>query len=225
MKRPRPQEAVSRIDQIYGAAARLFVTKGYAGTSMEDIAQAVGITKAGLYHFVTGKEELSLNLIIWAYEVYDRDVYFPAQGILDPLERLRFIIRGHLYNVGQHRGASGNPVTVLLDDPAALTREQQKAITERKNTYFNFMRDCLLAIKARGELNDIDPTVGTFTLIGIILWLARWHRLDGPLSLDKIVTQMTEAALRGVVRLEVLEARGMVAPQSTFAEAGGPPPG
>jgi TetR/AcrR family transcriptional regulator, cholesterol catabolism regulator len=204
-----PQVAESRINQIYGVAAQLFVAKGFAATSMNDIARAVGITKAGLYHFVTSKDELALNLITWAYDVYDRDVYVPAQGISDPLERLQFTVRAHLYNVGQHRGAPGNPVTVLLDDPAALALQHRRSITQRKNVYFNFMRDTLAALKERGELNDIDPTVGTFSLLGMILWLARWHRVDGVLSLDEIIAQMTEIALRGVVRLEVLDARGM----------------
>jgi AcrR family transcriptional regulator len=219
-----PQVAESRIDQIYGVAAQLFVAKGFAATSMNDIARAVGITKAGLYHFVTSKDELALNLITWAYDVYDRDVYVPAQGISDPLERLQFAVRAHLYNVGQHRGASGNPVTVLLDDPAALAPEHHRGIIKRKSVYFNFMRDNLAALKARGELNDIDPTVGAFSLLGMILWLARWHRPEGALSLDEIVAQMTEIALRGVVRLEVLEARGMTSTRRPPFESSRAPP-
>lgn len=190
-------------------AARLFTEKGFAATPMSEIARAVGITKAGLYHFVRSKDELALNLITWAYDVYDRDVFIPAQGISDPLERLRFIVRGHLYNVGQHRGASGNPVTMLLDDPAALTPTHRREITKRKNAYYRFLRDTLVSLKLRGELADVDPTVAAFSLLGMILWLARWHRADGRLSLDEIVAEMTQIALRGVLRPEALEAKGM----------------
>ena len=218
------QVAESRIDQIYNVAAQLFVAQGFAATSMSQIAQAVGITKAGLYHFVKSKDELALNLITWAYDVYDRDVYIPAQGISDPLERLQFTVRSHLYNVGQHRGVPGNPVTVLLDDPAALSSAHKRSITERKHVYFAFLRDTLAALKARAELIDIEPTVGAFSLLGMILWLARWHRTDGRISLDEIVAEMTEIALRGVVRAEVLEARGMAqarrAPSAASPSAG-----
>src|ERR1700761_5360376 len=120
----------SRASQIYAAGARLFVEKRFAATSMSEIAAAVGITKAGLYHFVESKDELALNLITWAYDVYDRDVYIPAQGISDPFDRLRFIVRSHLYTVGHNRGGvAGNPVTVLLDDPAALTPQHRRAIS------------------------------------------------------------------------------------------------
>jgi AcrR family transcriptional regulator len=198
-----------RVNQIYREAARLFVQNGFAATSMSDIARAVGITKAGLYHFVTSKDELALNLITWAYDIYDRDVYIPAQGISDPLERLQFIVRGHLYNVGTHRNAAGNPVTLLLDDPAALNSLHRRTIARRKSDYFHFLRTTLAALKARGDLIDIDPTVAAFSLLGQILWLARWHKADGPLSLDEIVAQMTEIALRGVIRAEVLEAKEM----------------
>jgi AcrR family transcriptional regulator len=219
-----PQVPESRYNRIYNVAARLFVAKGFAATSMNDIAQAVGITKAGLYHFVKSKDELSLNLITWAYDVYDRDVYIPAQGISDPLERLQFCVRAHLYNVGQHRGPSGNPVTVLLDDPAALAPAHREAIVRRKNVYFNFMRDTLAALAERGELNDVDPTVAAFSLIGMILWLARWHRAGGRISLDEIVAEMTEIALRGVVRHEVLEARGMTSARRPPSAANHAPP-
>ncbi|MFN9928753.1 MAG: TetR/AcrR family transcriptional regulator, partial [Phenylobacterium sp.] len=51
-----------RARQIYLQAARLFVEKGYDGASMSDIAAAVNITKAGLYHFVRSKEEVLLTL-------------------------------------------------------------------------------------------------------------------------------------------------------------------
>lgn len=211
----------SRLGQIYREAARLFVEKGFAATSMNEIAAAVGITKAGLYHFVKSKDELALNLITWAYDVYDRDVFFPAQGISDPLERLRFIVRSHLYNVGQHRGVAGNPVTVLLDDPAALTPAHRRVITRRKADYYNFLRDTLAALAERGELNDVDPTVASFSLLGMILWLARWHRDDGRLSLDDIVDQITEIALRGVVSPKTLADKRVA-----FAArpAGSPPP-
>jgi AcrR family transcriptional regulator len=217
----------SRLGQIYREAARLFVHKGFAAASMNDIAKAVGITKAGLYHFVKSKDELALNLITWAYDVYDRDVFFPAQGISDPLERLRFVVRAHLYNVGQHRGVAGNPVTVLLDDPAALTPAHRRAITRRKGAYYNFLRDTLAALAERGELNAIDPTVAAFSLIGMILWLARWHSADGRLSLDEIVDQMSEIALRGVVRPETLAARAVAfgaKPAPVNEPPGGPKP-
>ena len=207
MKR-RPAEF--RIAQIYNEAARLFVEQGFAATSMSEIARAVGITKAGLYHFVKSKDELALILITRAYVVYDRDVHIPAQGISDPLERLQFIVRSHLYNITRHRGPSGNPVTVLLDDPAALGDAHRREIARRKKTYYKFLRDTLLALKERGELNNLDPTVAAFSLLGMILWLARWHRTEGRLSIDDVVMQMTEIALRGVVRPDVLQAKGIL---------------
>jgi AcrR family transcriptional regulator len=203
----RAQNPETRIDQIYRESARLFVEKGFAAASMSDIAGAVGITKAGLYHFVKSKDELAVNLITWAYDVYDRDVFNPAQDISDPLDRLRFMIRAHLYNVGELRGVAGNPVTVLLDDPAALTPQHRRAITKRKAVYYEFLRDTLGALKARGELNDVDPAVAAFSLLGMILWLARWHKAGGRLTIDEIVEQMTEIALRSVLRPDVIQSK------------------
>ena len=215
VRRPPPG---SRIIQIYEAAARLFVERGYTATTLSDIASAVGITKAGIYHFIRTKEDLVNGLVAWAFEVYERDVDRPARLIADPMERLRFIVSNHLRNIGRHRvaphnptatgshatAAAGNPMTVLLDD-RSLPLPLQQAIVARQKGHMHLLRDTLAALAKRGELEDIDPTVAAFTLLGMIIWLSRWHRTDGRLSLDEIVHQMTGAALRSVVRPEALE--------------------
>lgn len=200
----------ARLAQIYAVAARLFIEKGVAATSMNDIAEAVGITKAGLYHFVPSKEELLKSLIVRAYEIYDRDVDRPARRIADPLQRLHFIIRNHLYNVGRHRTETQNPVTILLDDPAAVTPSTASLLVKRKRKYYALLRDTLDALEKRGQLADIDPTVAAFSLVGMILWLARWHRTGGRLSLDEIVTQMTAFAMRAVIPPGVLDVTGIL---------------
>ena len=61
-------------------------------------------------------------------------------------------------------------------------------------------------IKAKGGLADADPRVATFAIFGIILWLARWHRPDGPLTADAIVDQLTGTALRAVLTPEAIAA-------------------
>ena len=48
--------------------------------------------------------------------------------------------------------------------------------------YFDLVRDTLVELKAAGRLRDVDPTVATFSLIGMILWLPRWFRQGGRLD-------------------------------------------
>lgn len=190
---------VGRREQIYVHAAQLFCTRGFAATSMANIADAVGITKAGLYHFVASKEELLFTLMSFSMERLEEDVVAPARSIVDPAERLTAIVRGHLRSVMQVTTPVGNPLTIILEETSALSPDKAALIKARKAAYSAFVRDTLDEIKGAGKLADVDTRMATSAIMGIILWLARWHRPDGPLSVDDIVDNLSGIALRGVL--------------------------
>ncbi|MCA3581756.1 MAG: TetR family transcriptional regulator [Bradyrhizobium sp.] len=189
-----------RLEQIFFHAARLFVEKGVGNVSMTDIAKAVGITKAGIYYFVESKEDLLYTLMRWGMDVLERDVVEPAQQVADPALRLETIIRNHLLNIGRVQGPFGNPITILVDEPGQLGPERQADIDARKRAYFRFVRNTLAVLQREGKLADVDLNVATFSLIGMIVWMARWRRPGGAVELDQIVDQITRIALGGVLK-------------------------
>jgi AcrR family transcriptional regulator len=192
--------ASPRRREIYVHASRLFVEQGYDATSMSDIARAVKITKAGLYHFVESKEDLLFTIINWGMdELYD-EVVDPARAVEDPLERLKLIIRNHLSNIGRVASPYGNPVTRVVDEASALSPERRRAVEDRKRGYFELIRNTLVQLKEGGRLApEADPTVAAHSIIGAIMWMARWRRPQGRLSLDQVIEQITALALDGVL--------------------------
>lgn len=195
---------LGRREQIYIHAAQLFCTKGFAATSMANIADAVGITKAGLYHFVPSKEELLFTLMTFSMDRLEADVIRPAAVVRDPIARIRRIVRGHLESVTQVVTPVGNPLTMILEEQTGLSPEKAAIIRSRKSAYFHFVRSTLNEIKAMGHMAGADTRVATFAIFGIILWLARWHRPDGPLTTVEIVDQLTVMALRTVLPDELI---------------------
>ena len=194
-------EVLPRRTQIYLAASKLFVEKGFDGTSMSDIAAAVKITKAGLYHFVESKEDLLNVIVSFGMDELHRDVIVPAREVDDPLDRLKLIIGNHLENVGRVSTDAGNPMTIISDETSGLSEANRLVIERRKREYFDFVRATLDALKADGRLaTGINTTVATFSLLGMILWMARWRRPDGPLGLEEIISQITAMALGGLIR-------------------------
>lgn len=186
--------------QIYIEASKLFVARGFAGTSMSDIAEAVQITKAGLYHFVSSKEDLLFTMMTYAMDRLDLDVVQPALAVTDPLERLHVIVRNHALNVGQVATDTGSPLSIVVDEPAGLSPENRKIIDGRKRVYFDLLRGTLEALRDEGRLAaDTDTTVTAFTIIGMIMWIARWRRPEGRLSLEEVADQITRIVLSGVV--------------------------
>ena len=185
-----------RADHIYRVAAEVMCRKGYEATSMNDIANAVGLTKAGLYHYIEGKEDLLFQIMSYGMEMIDQDVMVPAKLVPDATERLQTIISRHAKRVIDVGGA----VSILLDEMYALTPAHRRVIKGRKRAYFELIRETLEQLSAESKLRDLSPTVATFCLFGMLSWVARWYRKDGKLSAEQVLSDLLEAALNSVLK-------------------------
>lgn len=187
-----------RLAEIYRTAAQIILRKGYDATSVNDIANALGVTKAGLYHYISGKKELLFDIMNFGLDELDEEVAAPADRIADPEERLRFMIAAHARLVTRGQGA----ITILVDEITALTPAQSRKITRRKREYFDRLRDVLEELKRAGRLHDVNTTAAAFSLLGMINWLSRWFRPDGPLTAEQAADELTRIALYGIFRPE-----------------------
>ena len=185
-----------RADHIYRVAAEVMCQKGYEATSMNDIADAVGLTKAGLYLYIHGKEDLLFQIMSYGMDMVDQDVMAPAKQAQGAVERLRTIISRHSKRVLEVGGA----VSILLDEMYALTPAHRRAIKGRKRAYFEFIRATLEELSVEGKLRNVTPTVATFCLFGMLSWVSRWYRKDGKLSSEQILNDLLEAALHSVLK-------------------------
>jgi AcrR family transcriptional regulator len=163
---------------------------------MDDIARALQMTKAGLYYYIKGKEELLFAVMTYAMDWLDREVIEPAVAEPDPEARLGLIIRRH----GHELMEGPRSLSILSDEVAALTPKHRRQIITRKRAYFDLIRDTLEQLKVRGRLADVDTTVAAFSLIGTLMWLPRWYRSEGRLSSEAIVAEISRMALGGLLR-------------------------
>lgn len=186
-----------RLAEVYRTAAQIILRKGYDATSINDIANALGMTKAGLYHYINGKKELLFDIMNFGLDELD-EVVTPAKSIADTDARLRFIIASHARLVTRGQGA----ITILVDEISALTPTQNRKITHRKRAHFDRLRDLLDELKSEGRLHEVDTTVATFSLLGMINWLSRWFRQDGALTEEQVAEQIVKIALHGLLRPE-----------------------
>ena len=170
--------------------------KGYEGTSMNDIAEAAGLTKAGIYHYIRGKEELLFEIMTYAMDNLDQRIVAPAQEVDDPEGRLRKIVECHTKSLIEGVGA----ITIVLEEMPALTAAHRRIIKARKRGYFDFIRQTLLDLEKQGKLREVSPTTAAFSLLGMILWISRWYRRDGKLSADQVLRDYMEIATNGVLR-------------------------
>jgi AcrR family transcriptional regulator len=191
-----------RLSQIYQVAAGLFCDKGFDATSMSDIADAVGITKAGIYHFVPGgKKDLFFAVMSYGMDLLEENVMTPARAITDAEKRLRSIIINHARLIADGSGPDGHsPVTIVIDEVAGLAPAQLRKINQRKRAYLDLVRGTLQQLKDEGKLKDVDVTVAAFSLFGMLLWLSRWFQPDGRLTSEQVAEEIRKIALGGLLR-------------------------
>ena len=184
-----------RTEEIYCKAAQIFHDRGYDGTSMSDLAEALEITKAGLYYYIESKEDLLFRIINYGLDWLEREVIEPAKAIEDPEERLKFVIQQH----GGEMIKGVQAIPILTDESSSLSAKLRKQIEKRKRHYFDLVRDTLDELKQNGKLRDIDTTVATFSLFGMLLWLPRWYKRGGALGADQTLEEMTNLYLGGLL--------------------------
>lgn len=192
---PSLDEGIDKSAAIYQAAARIFHEKGYHATSINEIADAVQLTKAGLYYYIRGKQELLFGIMSYAMDQLEMHVLERARGEQDPETRLRTLITAH----GRLITADSSALTILVNELEGLTHEQRREIVGRQRAYMDFIRSTLEALRAEGRLRDIDSTVGAFSILGMVLWTSRWYRPDGRLSRDQVIDEIANIALGAVV--------------------------
>lgn len=190
------QKSIDRTQEIYLLAAQMFVEKGVESTSLSDIANALNITKAGLYYYFESKQELVYRIVELGLDNVKNEVLDPARKIEDAEERLKFVVFNHA-----RLAAEGNHAVIIVShEMNSLSFTQREAIVKRRREYFEFVRDTLVEIQKDAKLNDVDMTTATFTLFGMILWLSRWFRPNGKLTVEKVCQDVCDMALKGLLR-------------------------
>jgi AcrR family transcriptional regulator len=185
-----------RASNVFRVAAEIMCHKGYEATSMNDIAEAAGLTKAGIYHYIRGKEDLLFGIMTYAMDNVEQGIIAPATEVADAEERLYTIVERHTRSVIDGTGA----ITIVLEEMTALTPAHRRVITSRKRAYFEFIRRTLEQLAKEGKLRNVNPTTAAFSLLGMILWISRWYRRDGKISPQEALNDYLEIAMNGVLK-------------------------
>lgn len=195
----------TRTGQIYAAAARLFCEQGFGQSSMADIAAAVDMTKAGIYHHISSKDELLFGIMSYGMDLFEERVFDRVQKIRDPLERLRAAIRGHVLLVTRDRPKE---VTVVLNESHAIHGEYRAEINRRKRRYIRFLNETFRELIKKDLCRPIDPRAATFALLGMINWIYQWYSPEGRLKDTALAEAYIDLFLGGLLKPEALPDEG-----------------
>jgi len=189
------RDSKRQLREICSIAARVFYDKGYDGASMQDIADAVGLTKAGLYHHVGSKDRLLFEIMNYGMDILDETVVSKIRGISEPRERLRRLIAGHIDLVVRTRNLE---ITVILHENRSLKGTLRSRINARKRDYIRLLQSTIEEVQAAAPSAPvISPRLASFALLGMINWLYQWYTLGGGITEEELVQSYTRFFLRG----------------------------
>lgn len=194
-KRIRRDRATRRA-QILETAARIFCEKGFDKASMEDVADAVGLTKAGLYHHIGSKDELLFAIMSYGMDLFEEKVLNRVMAIPDPLERLKEALRGHVLLVIRDRPKE---VTVILHETNALKGRYRDRINARKKRYIKFLEKTFREMIKSGTARRVDPSAAAFAMLGMINWIYQWYQPGGRLDEEAVADALGDVFLGGVL--------------------------
>lgn len=187
--------AVNKYDEIARAAIKLFNQKGYHATSVQDIADEVGLQKGSLYHYIASKEELLLQIASRSINGFSRELEQICNLPVSATERLRKAIHHHFTIVT----GDIQMTTVLLREAFLLSDEQSAIITRAMDRYTDLWARILREGMEQGEFVSGDPRLQALFILGACNWVYRWYNNQGVLSSSEIAELYCSLYLDGLV--------------------------
>jgi TetR/AcrR family transcriptional regulator, cholesterol catabolism regulator len=183
-------------EMILEAAAQVFRQKGFHGASMQDIAEAVNLQKASLYHHVSSKQEILLALLDRALELLLERISTISDQPLPADQKLRQMIRTYLQILAENTDLSA----VLLFEHRSLERKQHARHVPNRDKFEALWRNVLIEGVDSRLFQCDDPALSARAVLGIMNWTITWYRPNGDLTIDQIADQYSNLLLNGLLK-------------------------
>jgi len=181
-------------DQILEAAAQIIRQKGFHAASMQDIAEAVNLQKASLYHHVSSKQEILVELLDQALDLLNERVSAVLAQDIPVDEKLRQAMRIYLGSLAEHADLAA----VLLLEHRSLDPEYHDRHIPRRDRFERLWRDLIREGVESGVFHNADPSMTARALLGVMNWTITWYRPDGSLSIEQISDHFAALFLDGL---------------------------
>jgi AcrR family transcriptional regulator len=180
---------------ILEAAARIFSEKGFHATSMQDIADAVHLQKASLYHHFSSKQEILVDILDHALDLINTRLELVLSQSLSPDEKLRQAMVSYFQTIAENRNLSA----VLLLELRSLDPELKARQASRREKFERLWRDLIIEGKQQGIFADVDPSLTGRAILGVMNWTVTWYRINGPRSATEIADLFADLLLHGLL--------------------------
>ena len=184
----------NRKREILAQCQSILKEKGYAATSVRDIAKVLEMEPASLYSHFKNKEDI---LKITCFEMADKfelavkevnDIYFNAA------EKLRMAIKLHVEILTQNLDSA----IIFIRDWRNLTGDTFEQFVSKRNLYEEGFKEIVQTGIDEGVFKETDKKFATLTILSSVNWIVEWYKPNGTLSAEQIADKLSSFILSGL---------------------------
>ena len=185
-----------REESILQAAADCFGEQGYRATTLETVAERLGISRVTLYRYCRSKEELLIRVFERSIAIFQQGVRQICEQAVPPEEKLRQIIRHQVRLMADHRSF----LTVFFSEEGNLPADMAERSRAERRVYDSLIEEVIQEGIDSGRLRPFPPTLLSFAILGMCNWLYQWYQSDGPLAADEVARIFIDLVEHGYLR-------------------------
>jgi TetR/AcrR family transcriptional regulator, cholesterol catabolism regulator len=193
--RPPSAHALEREQEIYNVAAEIFQRKGYGATTLQDIADAVGLLKGSLYYYIDSKEDLlyEITRVIHLGAIMNLEAAEAVGG--SPADRLRALIEGHLNSFNERQ----TWIRVFYTEYGHLTGPRRTEIMGIRRRYEQFVDGLLREGRADGTFcADLDPRILTNAILTMVNTAFLWYKPERDEPIETVARAYADFVMAGL---------------------------
>jgi len=183
-------------DELIETAAQVFRQKGYHGASMEDIAAAVNLRKASLYHHFSSKQEILLGILDRALQLLLEKISAITEQNIPADKKLRLMIRQYLQILAENVDLAA----VLLFEHRALERRQHARHVPNRDKFESLWKNVIAEGVRAKQFRCDDISLTARALLGQLNWTITWFHDDGGLTIEQISDKYSDLLLNGLLK-------------------------
>jgi AcrR family transcriptional regulator len=173
-------------------ATRLLAERGYAATSLDEIAEVFDLSKASIYHYFPSKEDLILACLDRVGDEAQRQLTAAADSAVSPRDRLHAVVRAQVLTLTRDQSAGASLFIHDVGLPEAA-RARVRALVERHDQLFRSIIED--GIKA-GELHVADPAVARLLMHGAVNFIPSWYQESRRMSPERLADVVADTLLQ-----------------------------
>jgi AcrR family transcriptional regulator len=186
---------IKRKDQITETAQNLFREKGYAGTSMRDLAKAVGIEAASLYSHIKSKEEILSGICFRIANDFKDALYPVIVNEADAESKLREAVIAHIKVISRNQNATA----VFFNEWRHLGEPDLSAFKARRHEYEDKFKDIIQKGIEAGSFSTHDINFTVKLIFSTLNGTHEWYKEGGKLSPQQIGQNISDFILNGLL--------------------------